>query len=375
ELPGKNLEILIPPKYREGHRKGTERFLKTRQPKLIGHTVEVEGLKKDGKIFPIELSLSAWSEDNIYFFCGIIRDISEKHKLLREMEVLQAISIAISKSEDFNAALKITIRLICEYADWDCGEAWIPNADKTEISYAPVWYISEDKYSPFVEESISRNLKPGEGMPGRVFNNAVEWAPDISKHASGFARRSTAESVGLKAGLGVPITNYKGEVFAALLFYFHEAKESDIVFTKIVISLATQLGTFLEKKQAEDALLKMNLQLEEEVKKRTEELSNSEERYKTFVHQSSEGIFRFECSEKYCIDTSLPEKEQMRIFYEHAYLAECNDAMAKMYGFSSNEEIVGARLGDFLPPDDPDVISYLKSFMQNNYRIIDAESR
>ena len=77
-LIGSDLGILMPEKYRQGHRAGVKRFITTGNPKLIGYTIEIEGLRKDDSIFPLELSLSAWKEEGAYFFSGIIRDVTEK---------------------------------------------------------------------------------------------------------------------------------------------------------------------------------------------------------------------------------------------------------------------------------------------------------
>jgi len=101
-------------------------------------------------------------------------------------------------------------------------------------------------------------------------------------------------------------------------------------------------------------------------------LRESEERYRAFIANSSEGIWRFELEEP--VPTSLPEDEQIERFYRHAYLAECNDAAARMYGFQRAEEIRGARLGDLLLRDDPGNIEYLRAFIRSGYRLTDAES-
>lgn len=103
-----------------------------------------------------------------------------------------------------------------------------------------------------------------------------------------------------------------------------------------------------------------------------EELRRSTERYRGFVEQSTEGIWRFELEEP--VPADLPVGEQIERFYGHGYLAECNDAMAAMYGFSRAEEIVGARLGDFLPRSVPENLEYLEAFVRSGYRITDAES-
>ncbi|HEX8338756.1 MAG TPA: PAS domain S-box protein, partial [Pyrinomonadaceae bacterium] len=101
-------------------------------------------------------------------------------------------------------------------------------------------------------------------------------------------------------------------------------------------------------------------------------LRESEERYRAFIANSSEGIWRFELDEP--VPTDLPEDEQVELFYAGGYLAECNDAMARMYGFERAAEVTGARLGDFLIREDPENVEYLRAFIRSGYRLTDAES-
>jgi PAS domain S-box-containing protein len=100
-------------------------------------------------------------------------------------------------------------------------------------------------------------------------------------------------------------------------------------------------------------------------------LRASEERYRAFVELQAEAVWRFELEEP--VEAGLPEDEQLERFYRHGYLAECNDAMARMYGLSGAGEIVGARLGDLLPPQ-PHNLDYLRAFVRSGYRLTDAET-
>jgi PAS domain S-box-containing protein len=96
------------------------------------------------------------------------------------------------------------------------------------------------------------------------------------------------------------------------------------------------------------------------------------ELYRVFVTQSSEAIWRIELDEP--VSVNLPPDEQIRLYYQYAALAECNQAMARMYGFKSIEEIVGIRLGDLLIEEDQANHDYLRAFIDSNYRLEHAES-
>jgi len=101
-------------------------------------------------------------------------------------------------------------------------------------------------------------------------------------------------------------------------------------------------------------------------------LRQSEERYRAFIEQTAEGVWRFELSRPLPVQLSL--EEQIDRFYADAYLAECNDALAHMYGYSKAADLIGARLGDMIPRSDPNNLEYLQAFIRSNYRLTDAES-
>jgi two-component system, cell cycle sensor histidine kinase and response regulator CckA len=96
------------------------------------------------------------------------------------------------------------------------------------------------------------------------------------------------------------------------------------------------------------------------------------ERYRALTEQTAEGVWRIELPEP--IPVSLPPEEQIDLFYTWGELAECNDAMAHMYGVSSAAELVGTRLSDLLPRSDPRNLEFLNAFIHTGYRLTDAES-
>lgn len=123
-----------------------------------------------------------------------------------------------------------------------------------------------------------------------------------------------------------------------------------------------------------DITERKNVELAETEKrvKAEKKAREGEERYKTFILLSSEAIWRFEVEKP--ISIKLSAREQIKQFYKYAYLAECNDAMARMYGYKKCEEIQGARLGDLLIESDKGNSEYLKAFIKSGYNLSVAES-
>jgi two-component system cell cycle sensor histidine kinase/response regulator CckA len=165
-------------------------------------------------------------------------------------------------------------------------------------------------------------------------------------------------------------------------------KESglDVPFILITGSMTEEVAVDCMKQGVNDYVLKMSLKrLPSAVRNALERvkteraraaaidaLRESEERYRVFVANSSEAIWRFELEEP--IPVTLPADEQFEHFYRFAYLAECNDAMALMYGYARAADLVGVRGEQMLPRADPRIIELFRAFVHSGYRMSDAES-
>lgn len=79
QIQGEPLTRLMPERYRAAHQHGWERLQKTNHSQLLGKTVELHGLHRDGREFPLELSLSSWhGGGGEQYFTGVMRDITRR---------------------------------------------------------------------------------------------------------------------------------------------------------------------------------------------------------------------------------------------------------------------------------------------------------
>jgi PAS domain S-box-containing protein len=114
EVIGQNVSILMPRPYREEHQTYLENFHRTGEKKIIGIGREVTGQRKDGSIFPMDLSVGeAKHGDGESIFVGIIHDLTERKQTeaqliqAQKMETVGQLSGGIA--HDFNNLLTVVV--------------------------------------------------------------------------------------------------------------------------------------------------------------------------------------------------------------------------------------------------------------------------
>ena len=90
EIAGKAIHaVIVPSKYRSVSQEGFSKFKLTGQGPVLGKTLEMTALRKDGTEFPVSLSVSAVQLQDKWHAIGIVRDITERKKaeqVIRESE-------------------------------------------------------------------------------------------------------------------------------------------------------------------------------------------------------------------------------------------------------------------------------------------------
>lgn len=97
-------------------------------------------------------------------------------------------------------------------------------------------------------------------------------------------------------------------------------------------------------------------------------LKESEDRYRSFISQVSEGVYRFESDQP--MDITLPLEEQIDFIYDHFFVAECNEAILDIYKLSNENEMIGKRHLDFHGGRNNEINRELvRSFILNRYSV------
>jgi PAS domain S-box-containing protein len=123
---------------------------------------------------------------------------------------------------------------------------------------------------------------------------------------------------------------------------------------------------------AVDRVVVITLDISE--RKRTEDaLRRREESYQSFIRNSHEAIYCTEFDAP--VDTALPVEAQIDAIYANAYMGECNQAMAEMYGLAAPAALAGRRMVDIHGGRANEVNrAALRSFIENGYRSVNIET-
>ena len=210
EAVGRPLTILIPEKYRAAHDAGIARVVETGETRVIGRTVELTGLRRDGSEFPVELSLSTWTEDGSRYFAGILRDVSERARLLRDLA---------DSTERLQAILdSATDAVICADGEGRI-QLWNPAAERI-LGHAPEDTLGEplsmivpERYRDAHEAGIARM---GAGGEPRIIGQTVEVA----------ALRADGSEVPVELSLSTWTTD-EGRFYAGILRDVTQRKQAE----------------------------------------------------------------------------------------------------------------------------------------------------
>ncbi len=254
EIVGKSLTILMPVRYREQHKNGLERVRSTHERRVIGNTVELHGLRKSGEEFPIELSLSRSVVSNEQFFCGIIRDITDRKRAeseLLECNELLALDADIGQELLQNQATRGLLQ--------GCADALVRNLD---AAFVRIWTLNDADQVLELQASSGlythvngthARIPVGHLKIGKI---AAEKQPHLTNSVIGdpcVPEQEWAKHNGLIAFAGYPLLRNQKVVGVMAIFSRHKLTSFTL---KSLGMVADRITTAIEREIAQEAHLK-----------------------------------------------------------------------------------------------------------------------
>ncbi|MCP9447229.1 MAG: PAS domain S-box protein [Nitrospira sp.] len=258
-------DTVIPPAVREAHRQGLRHYLQTGVGPILNRRIEIMAQHKDGREFPVEMSVSPARIGESYVFSAFIRDITDRRKAERRLAAQYAVTRVLSVATSLEEAIPQIMEAVGGSLEWDLGFFW--KVDVSSGVLRPLHQWRAPSYGPeeFVKMTGGRVFQQGEGVPGRIWERGVPiWVKDMAVDAS-LPRSAEAVREGLHGVLGFPI-RVCGEVEGVMEFFSRQVQEPDGELLKMMADIGLKIGQFCEREKAEEALRQTEAQLRQSQK-------------------------------------------------------------------------------------------------------------
>ncbi|HLJ95347.1 MAG TPA: PAS domain S-box protein [Gemmataceae bacterium] len=228
--------------------------VRSTQPDAIGY-------HKDGRQIPLEMSFNPLQTEEGLLIINTVRDCSEQIKRDRRRITRQTIRRTLSEVATLPEAAPYVLETICENLEWDVGVLWTLDRQTRQFHCVNSWHMLQAQNGDgllqangtFPMLGSDGANSSGIALTDRVLEGRqAVWISDCAQEFE-LADRPLVAAADLHGGLGIPIT-CGGEIIGVLEFFSHQSRELDEPQLETLRSIGSQIGQFLKRKQAEEAV-------------------------------------------------------------------------------------------------------------------------
>ncbi|AFY68830.1 adenylate/guanylate cyclase [Thalassoporum mexicanum PCC 7367] len=234
------------------------------------------------------------------------RDITAWQARQQRITIQHEVTRILAESITIEQAAPQLLAAICKHLDWDIGEFWIVERDRSLTNQSnqsraqtirrnlrqarvlhctEMWHSDKIDARDWQQETSHRDFAIGEGLPGKVWaqTNSL-WMANLANSKPGndlsdtaniteISERATiASELGLQCGFGFPIQSSIA-VWGVITCFSREVRDPDLDLLQIGANIGNQIGLFIDRKRAEM------------------ELRESEERYRDLFESAIDLMF------------------------------------------------------------------------------------
>lgn len=210
---------------------------------------EVQGIRRDGHLIPLELAISTIQFSSSLFTICSLREISDRKKTEQLIELRHEVMHLLAESLSLNASIHSILKKLCERMDWVVGIFWKLDAQRDVLHCADTWSVNDEKYKNLIKLKKGYAFQIHIGLPGRVLASKKFGFSLIIEDDNNFPWKQVALDNGLQSAIAFPIMN-KNVLIGIIECFSDYRLDYSYAVAQWLQNMGEEIGIIVEREDA-----------------------------------------------------------------------------------------------------------------------------